>query len=360
MWHDKLKEAGVSIHVIATGGGAGLQEQLWAIPGSSAYLSGASFPYAMEEHDELLGFKPDKYCSPEDAVDLASAAYMKAYRFGGKKPVGVGITASVASEKMHRGPHHVHVVVMTDTKVLALNMSLDKGVGVEQRRLDGGLCDDAGFYLTLIALDLAGDIKLAYEDATSLAYERFWSHPYFTASGQRLAKLEVDNHALLPGAFNPPHEGHFGMAHEVEKIGRQVVFAATVNPPHKDSLSVQDCLKRAKLLHGHNRLFTHDDPLFIDKARAYPRTPMIIGADACQRLFDPKWGTDIEKSLEEFKNLGTKFYVSDRIVDGVLLKGWDVVASMPTHLYGKYSQLFCSIAGSWNISSTELRNKLNK
>ena len=69
--------------------------------GSSAYLSGATFPYAPEEQEELLGFMPEHFCSREAAVDLASAAYMKAYRFGGKKPVGVGITASVASEKEH-------------------------------------------------------------------------------------------------------------------------------------------------------------------------------------------------------------------------------------------------------------------
>ena len=48
MWSDKLKEAGVSIHVIATGAGAGIQQRLWEIPVSSAYLSGCSFPYAQE------------------------------------------------------------------------------------------------------------------------------------------------------------------------------------------------------------------------------------------------------------------------------------------------------------------------
>ena len=44
-WKQRIKEAGVNIHVIATGAGAGLQSQLWEVPGSSAYLSGCSFPY---------------------------------------------------------------------------------------------------------------------------------------------------------------------------------------------------------------------------------------------------------------------------------------------------------------------------
>src|SRR5208337_2393838 len=107
MWKDKIKELGVNIHVIATGAGADIQNELWAFPGSSAYLSGASFPYAPEEQEELLGFMPEHFASPENAIDLASAAYMKAYKFGGKKPVGLGLTASVASEREHRGEHRV-------------------------------------------------------------------------------------------------------------------------------------------------------------------------------------------------------------------------------------------------------------
>src|SRR5277367_5292710 len=116
MWQDNLKEAGINLHVIATGGAAGAQQLLWGVPGSSAYLGGASFPYAPEEQEELLGFMPEHFCSEVAAVDLASAAYMKAYKFGGKKPVGIGITASVASEKEHRGEHRVFTCVISDTK----------------------------------------------------------------------------------------------------------------------------------------------------------------------------------------------------------------------------------------------------
>src|SRR5271157_5673962 len=117
MWQDQLKAAGVSIHVIATGAGAGFQQKLWEVSGSSAYLSGATFPYSAEEQEELLGFIPEHFCSEEAAIDLASAAYMKAYKFGGKKPVGIGLTASVASEHEHRGDHRLDVCIMTNEKV---------------------------------------------------------------------------------------------------------------------------------------------------------------------------------------------------------------------------------------------------
>lgn len=363
MWHDKLKEAGINLHVIATGGGAGLQNELWEIPGCSAYLSGASFPYAQEEQRDLLGFMPEHFCSEEAAVDLASAAYMKAYRFGGKKPVGLGIAASVASEKVHRGEHRIFTCVMTDDKVMTLCHVLEKGAGAFQRGLDGKLCDDTGFWTLMDTLSIAedGQSRLEYKDATDLAKARFFGRPYFTADGNRYTKFDNINHALMPGAYNPPHDGHLGMADAFESVyGSKVVFNITTNPPHKEELSVQDCLKRARLLHGRDRLFTRNDPLYLDKARNNPNTAMLIGADALIRMLDPKWGVEIKPLLQEFKDLGTKFYVSGRTIDGKFINGWDAVCTMPDDLYVGYSSLFVEMDGRWDISSTALRNEVIK
>src|SRR6185369_2016869 len=146
IWKDALKRAGVSIHVIATGAGAGLQQLLWEVPGSSAYLSGATFPYSEEEQAELLGFMPEHFCSEEAAIDLASAAYMKAYKFNGPRPVGVGITASVASEKEHRGDHRVHACVITNDFVRSVSVTLVEGVGSEQRVKGGKGVDGLRFH----------------------------------------------------------------------------------------------------------------------------------------------------------------------------------------------------------------------
>src|SRR5258708_3040546 len=181
MWSDKIKEAGVSIHVIATGAGSGIIQQLWEIPGSSTYLSGFSFPYSPEEQAELLGFAPEHYCSQEAAIDLASAAYMKAYKFGGKKPVGLGITASVASEQIHHGDHRVHACIITDQHIWIRNYTFTKGKGIEARRLDGESCDDLGLFMIEEALGLVEDKHDSFEDGTELARSRFFNRPYFTS-----------------------------------------------------------------------------------------------------------------------------------------------------------------------------------
>jgi hypothetical protein len=359
-WQDNLKQAGVSIHVIATGAGAGFIQQLWEVPGSSTYLSGYSFPYAPEEHEEIVGFKPEHYCSEEDAIDLASAAYMKAYRFGGKKPVGIGLTASVASEQEHRGDHRVYCCIITDDIVRTYPYTLIKGHGEFQRKLDGGSCDDLAFYMLCDALGLHHTAFFpTANDATELATRRFWERSLFMPDDRRLDpktfNFDGNLYALMPGAFNPPHEGHFGLASQAKlQWGTDVIFEICATHPIKPALTVQQMLQRAKLLRGHHILFTQD-PLYIDKARAHPKMPLVIGADAMLRILDPQWGNP-EKQMKEFTKLGTEFWIASRLVDGKLITKDDIMAMIP--LWYDIDVLnFRSIKGQWDISSTQLRDK---
>lgn len=364
MWYDDLKKANVSIHVIATGAGAGIQNELWEIPGSSAYLSGASFPYDQEEQEGLLGFIPEQFCSEESSVDLASAAYMKAYKFGGKQAVGVGLTASVASEKIHRGEHRVFVTVMTDDKVWTYHKILVKGEGIEQRKLDGQLCANITFDVMLDAIDSdVYNMNFSYKDNIDLAKSRFFDRPFFTSNGKRLATLPANKHqALMPGAYNPPHEGHLGTAQNVmDEYGRSVIFEVTAIPPHKDPLSVQELLKRAKLLKGHDRFFTRQEPLYLDKARAFPGIPIVLGADAMVRMLDPKWGTPLKPMFQEFIKLNTKLLIAGRMVGDKFVTCEDVLRNLlvqDPHAWGFAQSVMMPVSGRFDISSTELRNKL--
>lgn len=374
MWSDKLKELGVNIHVVATGAGAGIQEELWGVPGSSAYLSGASFPYDQAEQEELLGFLPEHFVSREAAVDLASAAYMKAYKFGGKKPVGIGLTASVASERIHRGDHRFDICVMTNDKVLTYERVLVKGAGQNFRLSDGQICDDSAFYMLLDALDIGafpansdGPALQEYQDATELAKQRFFERPFFSANGKRTAEIPNPRnthelYALMPGAYNPPHEGHFGMAEEVQyAFHKSVVFEVTAEPPHKDALTVQQLLQRAKLLQGRDRVFTQKEPFYIDKARAFPKMPLVLGADAMVRMLDPKWGLDIKEMLGSFYEMGTKLFIVGREVNGVFTTCEnildDIKTNHPFNVWASARIIMLPIKGEWNVSSTEIRNK---
>lgn len=366
MWSDKLKTLGVNIHAVTTGAGAGLQKMLWEIPGSSAYLSGCSFPYDGAEQEEFLGFMPEHFCSEEAAVDLASAAFMKAYKFGGKKAVGLALTASVASEKEHRGDHRAYACIITDEMVRTAHLILDKGVGEKQRKRDGEDCDDLGFFLLIDSLGISASSHLSdcyhYQDSTAMALERFMARPYFSATGQRGTNFE-GRFAIMPGAFNPPHEGHFGAAKaSLEEYNYPAVFETTAEPPHKGALTVQELLKRAKMLHGHDRIFTRKLPYYIDKARAYPGKPLILGADAMVRMLDPKWGLDPIDMFKGFIDLNTKLFVASREINGKLVTCTDILNDILKN--GKQGvwllamNVLMPLEGHWEVSSTELRNKL--
>ena len=364
MWADKLKDAGVNIHVMATGGGARIQQMLWEIPGSSAYLSGASFPYDQEEQSELLGFMPDQFCSEEAAINLASAAYMKAYKFGGKKPVGLGITASVASEREHRGDHRVFACVVTNDKVLMSSRILKKGVGKTARLNDGEAVDHLAFYLLIDALNCSSPVPFdeGYTNVTEKAKELFFKRPFFTANGKRLAKVPQgaeDHYAMMPGSFNPPHAGHLGLAETFRaEHGKSVLFEIGTNPPHKTPPTVQELLQRAKLLKGQDVLFSRNMPMYIEKAAMFHGMDFIVGADTMLRILDPKWGVDPYTVMSHIKGYGNEFYVSGREMDGKFITRDDIVDKLPSDYIMEFGPIIHHLEGRWDVSSTELRNKL--
>lgn len=362
---DKLKAANVSIHVITTGAGAGIQQKLWATSGCSAYFSGASFPYDSEETESLLGFMPTQFVSKETAIDLASAAYMKAYRFGGKKAVGVGVTASVASTREHRGDHRFYVCVMTEDQVRIGGRTIEKGVGEDFRADDGRQVDTyVHNMLTLIATKESG--WGLFNDETDLAKARFFEHPFFAASGKRMAKVPQGaetRYAMMPGSFNPPHEGHFGLAESFrDDHGKSVLFEIGTNPPHKTPPTVQELLQRAKMLKGHDVLFSRNMPMYIEKAAMFHGMDFIVGADTMLRILDPKWGPDPIPMMEEIGAYGNDFYISGREVNGKFITRDDIVdqliAKYPGYDMSRICDMTHHIEGRWDVSSTELRNKV--
>src|SRR5947207_1761095 len=126
-------EVSARVYVVCTGAGAGLAQRLWSVPGASSFLVGAAFPYATEAVDAFLGFVPERYCSEETALDLAMAAYLEAGP--GEDAIGVGLTASVASSKPHRGAHRVYAASLGrgGARLYAAVPDRDRGTGARER-----------------------------------------------------------------------------------------------------------------------------------------------------------------------------------------------------------------------------------
>ena len=329
---EQLKEKNCQIYVAVTGAGTGLQNMLWQVPGSSAYLAGGICTYRQDQTEGFLGFKPDSFCSPEIALDLAFAAYLKAATNDPNvNTVGLGLTASVASETEHRGDHRIHVACITNEKVFTTDVVLHKAVGQENRERDGLTADLLGLELLLhatgvVPVDEPDDWdepdyhECIYEGTfmcdmdLDLVKQHFMKRPFVTRYGKRQPIPVGRRMSIYPGNFNPPHEGHFANA------GEDTTFQITTNPPHKAGLSIQDILNRLRHFKGRRDLmFLEGAGLYIEKARMFPGCNLVMGTDALRRMLDPKWGYDPIEMLREFQGLGAHIKVSIRDQDRVLL-----------------------------------------
>jgi hypothetical protein len=92
---------------------------------------------------------------------------------------------------------------------------------------------------------------------------------------------------------------------------------------------------------------------FIEKARRY-RSDFIVGIDTAKRIVDPRYYDNgspdaVDRVMEEFKGLGTTFFVFRRVVvGGGPSEGIEVIPE-------RYRALFCELPGEWDVSSTQLR-----
>lgn len=365
--HNLAKRDDLSIYFYTTGAGAGLQQKIWGVVGCSSFFTGSGFPYAMKHSTHALGYTPDKFVSVPMAVDLAMAAYVQSY-VPGKQSIGLGLTASVASVKEHRGDHKIIVSTMTNGKSLTGQIVLPKGTGRARRLLDGRIADELALEMLLHAVDpkhplpkFILDIAVEYIETDNVVSSSLKQKPYFDKLGNR-AEAPIGKILFYPGNFNPIHEGHVGAAEAAldvlaERFGQraEVVFSTTINPPHKPALSSTEILQRVAMLKGRNFLITDGDARYLDKALLNPGVPFVIGVDALIRMLSPEWGIPTEDLLSILAGINARFFVVGRLVDGKFMSLSEVEDKFPILL--KYHKNFEPVNGRWDVSSTELRNK---
>lgn len=329
----------LNIGLSGSGAGFGFMHYLWSVPGISKVLSHCYVNYSMTSTFDHLGFKPDSVCCADTALELAMRAFYTAYEFGEVPTIGLGITASVASTREHRGEHRIFVSAFGAGHIRTYYVRLRKGVGEEVRAKDGLVCDLLLTKALFAALKNSSWARVPEADVvfpdnveaieisetSDIALGLLLEHPYFRGDGTRATFKEMVEEVgpggagLYPGAFYPPHFGHFGIEKAFEQATHlPTIFTIDAGAPHKSPLSVVDLVRRAKLLRGHRLLVTKDLPLYIDKAEVLPGYQVIMGSDAFRRMLDPVWGVDINDLRERLVKAGTRIVVADRMDQGFL------------------------------------------
>lgn len=336
---DPKSFAGRRLFFVASGAGSRFQNDLWMVPGTSGFLVGAAFPYAKDDTDEFLGFKPEKYCSREEVLQLAMEAYMRARRVPSGDAIGMAMTAAVSScdGLPRRGEHRVFVAVISANGGYVMKKTLEKnpGFGRQQRERDDGEANLAAEDMLRIALgewtfeeaveaNVAGNTGNTEIDRLKEAelLGLFFKHPFFGQGGARGAQEPAAMEAFYPGTFNPLHDGHRSIVHNLGTS--DACYMVNVDSVHKPEMSIIQILDiaaqfRTERLEWKNGsvLFTHGEPLFVDKFKKRPEKVFVVGVDTLERMLDPKWGIDPDNVLRSIYDNGVYLYVCDRIVDGV-------------------------------------------
>lgn len=125
----QIHESPLKAVLAVTGGGAGAINELLQYGGGSATVLEAVVPYDQNAFNRFVKGKPDKYCSPEAARDLAMAAYQRGITFDidPDKVVGIGATCSLMKGEQEREgrQHHIYIGIQTHQATRTLCYKID-------------------------------------------------------------------------------------------------------------------------------------------------------------------------------------------------------------------------------------------
>src|SRR6184192_3843076 len=213
---ERVHASGRRVVLAITGGGSGAIAALLRVPGGSRTLVEAIVPYSPDALVDFLGHEPEQACSAATAVAMARRALARGARRSGPGAllVGVGVTASLVTDRPKHGDHRCHIAVTDGGRVDVVSIVLDRGAR------DRAAEEDLVARATLLTLARACGIDtpgveslLGPNDRLTVAsssdsvaallagaLERLTVHP----DGRLQAGAPVPR-AVLAGSFNPLH-----------------------------------------------------------------------------------------------------------------------------------------------------------
>ncbi len=330
-----------------TGGGSGAIRDLLVVPGGSRVLVEAIVPYAPEALARWIGAAPEQFCSPTTARAMAMRAYERATSYEAENAaqtepaaapsvpaahiasagyLGLGCTASLATDRPKRGAHRVHLAWQFSTATATYSLELIKGA--RERADEESLVSQLLLNVLAEAVGVSQRVRLPLWPNESIEHSivrapadwqalfvgttrRVYQGPPREANAQPLA--------VFPGAFNPRHHGHQRMADvAAARLGVPIDHEISIENVDKPPLNFADLQNRSEQFAPDEALWFTRAPTFVEKSRLFPGAIFIVGADTVTRIGDPRYyGDDVARrdtALAAIAAAGCRFLVFGRKV----------------------------------------------
>ena len=313
-----------------SGGGSALLAELLTVPGASSTVLEAHVPYAQQALEEFLGDKPAQACSASTTRALAMRCCVRARALGGD--FGFAITAALATNRPRRGRHRAHVAFLDAAQMYTWELGLHADALDALNALPtqanaewtGSRCAPRGSdqrtrqecLVASIALQALA-FCLAAGDAPCIAGDAAPGGPFApVVLGERSHHAVRPFKALLPGAFDPLHDGHRAMRSDAERrLGTAVGFELCVANVDKPPLDYFELNRRLRQFHAEEVVVTAT-PTFAAKAKALGGVAFVVGADTLARIAEPRYYEGVrarDRAIAELRVLGCSFLVYGRV-----------------------------------------------
>jgi len=410
---EALHHSPTQVVAALSGGGTLILSDLLTVPGGSHTLIEAAVPYSCESISNYIGRVPEQFCCSRTARSLAMTAFYHARKIlrsealrkhGYVNPeqvspktvdvshdisgvsesaiirsfefvepedldesdayqhvIGIGCTASLATDRQKRGEHRVHIAIQTLQQTLQFSLQLQKDARtrLEEERLVADLIlnaietarREAEHHSHAMPPNFSGTGEIlcpAFIESISENYPLYEQIPlnlkpeevvrgelavgspllvnlFFGKLGAVLWADDEIRHsvthkdiitpespfneraeftqAIFPGSFSPIHKGHLEMLNVAEqRLQSKIVLEMSIHNVNKPPFDYIDLKHRLAYIHATNpkqTVWLTQTPLFVHKAGLFRGTSFVVGADTIKRFADLRFYHENVHKLHE-------------------------------------------------------------